>query len=414
MRHFRGTRQAISFEWGYMANHEKFIDSSALFFSVQEIDQLLTSEERKELLDREFEDWISSLYWGEGLGIEYALKMHQLSETHEEKDEWLETYKQELDHQQRILKWMIDNNLHPTEPSFMLKIVRRIVDGGKKAKSIKEYTKVIKDGQIFLEEMGVCIIRWRLPKIKDRSLRSILYKITKDEAGHIASGKKILNKHEPYSLSKQENFLDHLDRMFPFHLGRSVLSDEKYKEIKLKSKAAILKLSTEIFKAKVYKPLEVLENFLHVEGYECFACHPTRSEGLLLEPKLINGGVEDFICLGNQFVGMNGLVHGGFISMALDEMMGYAITLGDKRFSLTTKLEMQFIAPMKCNKQYLISAKIISRDDNKIKTSGSIVDPQTNKQIAVATGDFHIVNKILGDKLFPKITNNPYVQYMFE
>jgi acyl-coenzyme A thioesterase PaaI-like protein len=383
-----------------------------LLYGRKELDTIINSEQRNQLLDEEFIDWISSLYWGETLGVQYAMKMGELSPRKEDKVEWQNTLIQEMDHQQRLLKWMLDNDITLRAPNRLLKVIGRIVDKGSTAKDLHEYKNVIKDGQIFLEELGVTMIRWRLPLIKNKSLRSLLLKIVNDEAKHISNGKRTLKSIGELSLPKQSNMELNILKLFPLQIAKNILPPDQYLEVKNLSQDIMAGCLEEIMSAKVFKPLEILEKFCHVEGYECFGCHPAKSEGLLLEPVLVDGEIFDNLNLGKSFVGMNGLVHGGFISMALDEIMGYAITLGKKRFSLTTKLEVKFLKPMVCGKDYRINSRIVSEDGNKIAVTGEIVSLD-GEVIASAAGDFYIIGKNLGEKLFPTIVSNPHVSYMF-
>lgn len=397
-----------------MLNHENLIDESFLFFSVPEIKKIIPKEKYKSLLDLEMWDWLSSIYWGENLGIQYSLKMTELSKNEIEKKTWLKIYCDEIDHQQRLSNWFLLNNTYPLPPSLLMKKIQLIVDRGRKAKSFEEYSKVIEKGQILLEETGAAIMKWRCQNIKDRSLKSIIYKIQKDEASHIITGKKKMSELTDYSKTRTENMLDNAEKLFPFHLAKKLLNNEEYNQIKKLSKEVLNNKFQEVLSSKGFKPIPLISTFEKVEGYECFGCKPSRSEGLLLEPKIDGNIVFDEIVFNNFFVGMNGLVHGGFLSMALDEIMGYAITLGKEKLSLTTSLKVQFLKPVKCNKKYLLKSFITDDSTNEvIKTYGEIIDVETGKVCVSASADFFILTSGVCSKIFPGIFNNPSLAHMY-
>lgn len=397
-----------------MLNYSKIIDESGLFFFDEKIKEMTSPEQFEQLLNLELWDWISSLYWGEGLGIEYALKMSELSKTKEEKDRWIEIYKQELDHQQRISQWLLNNNSYPLQPNMMIKKIQRLTEKNKNAKTFESYKEVIERGQIFLEETGSTLIKWRLNFIKDRSLKAILYKILKEEASHISDGKKKLNELNPYSKSRSDLLIENFKILFPYHLAKTILQPEEYKTIRSISQDFLKEKLSEITTSKSPRPSPMIAKFEHVDGYECFGCKPTRSEGLLLEPKILGEKVIDELIFGNYFAGMNGLVHGGFISMALDEMMGYAITLGREKLSLTRNLSVDFLKPVRCNEPYIIETWIT--DDTSlsdVKIEGHIRDKKNGEICAKSTATFFILTNSVCSRLFPGIHKDSKLSHMY-
>jgi hypothetical protein len=76
----------------------------------------LSQEERQVLFHSEIHDWVSSMYWGETLGVQYALLMSRHAETVEDKTFWLKTLGEEVDHQQRISAWLSFRGQSPLPP----------------------------------------------------------------------------------------------------------------------------------------------------------------------------------------------------------------------------------------------------------------------------------------------------------
>jgi len=385
----------------------KFIETDCLFLGTGLISPFLPEGKKEELINEEFYEWISAVYWGEKLGVDYAFKMTEISPNEELRSFWFETYKHELDHLTRITDWLLVNGVAPTAPTLMMKRVLALMDKHKKAKSYDQYQEVIEKGQVFLEETGACLIKWRLGFIKDRMLKSIFYKIYRDEMGHISQGKRTLLSLNKEVLPKKDNLQQNIKALFPLHIVKKHLEVDQLISLKNSLPEILEKETTRIIGASTYRPLQPLSIFEDVDGYERFGCKPTRSEGLLLEPKIeSDNSAFDIIKFNSKFSGMNGLAHGGFISMALDEMMGYSKTLHLEKFSLTTNLNVEFKLPVKIDRDYVISSRIISIDGSLVKCIGSITDCETGKIAATSQGTFHLVNEKLGHKLFPGIMSN--------
>jgi acyl-coenzyme A thioesterase PaaI-like protein len=390
-----------------MLNHKTIIEPEALFFGTPEIQQYLPKDKINELLDRELYEWVSSVYWGEKLGIEYAHKMYEISPTPELKDIWWETYREELDHQKRIVDWLLLNGTAPSGPTLLMKRVQKLLDKNRKANCYEQYREVIQKGQIFLEETGAILIKKRTPHIKDRTLKAIFYKIYRDEMPHISQGKKTLLEIDGNIATKKENYINNIKTLFPLHVAKEILSSEELSLLKSRLNEVLTKQAEDVLSVPAYQPPALLPIFEEVEDYQCFGCKPSRSEGLLLEPKIKSeNSVFDEIVFSKFFTGMNSLVHGGFISMALDEMMGYAITLCHQKFSLTTKLEINFKLPVKCGETYRIEGQIESIEGKKVKCTGKIIEISSGNLCATSTADFYLINSKLCNSLFPGILAN--------
>ena len=77
-----------------------------------------------------------------------------------------------------------------------------------------------------------------------------------------------------------------------------------------------------------------------------------------------------------QFQGGPGLVHGGILSAAVDDLMGYAATI-HKRACVTAKLEVNYILPVQIEKEFIIEAWISEIDGKKIYAESIIYDGET-------------------------------------
>ena len=66
-----------------------------------------------------------------------------------------------------------------------------------------------------------------------------------------------------------------------------------------------------------------------------------------------------------QFQGGPGLVHGGILSAAVDDLMGYAAAIHD-RACVTAKLEVNYILPVSIEEEFTIEAWISKFDGKKV------------------------------------------------
>jgi acyl-coenzyme A thioesterase PaaI-like protein len=234
----------------------------------------------------------------------------------------------------------------------------------------------------------LALTRWRVPFLKDRQLKSILIKL-------------IHNMPAPHGFSTND-----LLELLPLNLL----------PVDLKNSFRENLINTTFAENLYFRDLSVnplLAKFETVKGFECFGCRPSRSEGLLIDPKLQNNMVFDDLSFSSFFSGMNGLVHGGFISMALDEIMGHGISLILNKLSLTTNLNVEFLKPVKCNELYRLESVIEDHSGTIVKATALIKDSGSSKICAKGKGTFYLVNKTMGEKLFPGLPQDPNWSEMF-
>lgn len=393
------------------------IKSEALLWGQPEVQgwvSLLKDEERAALWHEEILDWVSSIYWGETLGVQYALEMVRYSNEPDERDFWKRVLAEEVDHQQRIANWLTLRGHGPNKPNRLLEEAMGRVFSARNSDSSDGLAALILWGQVFFEELGAILIRWRLPFVEDRELRSILYKIYADEMTHISAGKRTLERLGQRPPSRKDVLMRKAAVIFPLNLIPETLQGQR-SEIRKAGISCVRNLLVQaISDGERYAPSRLLQRWMNVDGYNCIGCHPKRSEGLLLDPQFDHekGEATDCFSFTRRFEGMNGLVHGGFISMALDEVMGYAINHELNRLAFTTRLEVQFIRPLKVGKKYRVIGKVESIQDPKAKVKGSIVDPETGVTVAQSSADFFMLDESSASKLLPGALSHPETRAM--
>ena len=104
---------------------------------------------------------------------------------------------------------------------------------------------------------------------------------------------------------------------------------------------------------------------------ETFVSGSQNDYGMKLSPILNNSKIVSIYNFESRFQGGPGLVHGGILSAALDDLMGYACVVHD-RSCVTAKLEINYIQPVPVEKEFLLEAWVTKIEDKKLYLESSI------------------------------------------
>jgi acyl-coenzyme A thioesterase PaaI-like protein len=104
---------------------------------------------------------------------------------------------------------------------------------------------------------------------------------------------------------------------------------------------------------------------------ETFVSGSQNDYGMKLSPILNNSKIVSIYNFESRFQGGPGLVHGGILSAALDDLMGYACVIHD-RSCVTAKLEINYIKPVPVEKEFLLEAWVTNIEDKKLYLESSI------------------------------------------
>ena len=108
----------------------------------------------------------------------------------------------------------------------------------------------------------------------------------------------------------------------------------------------------------------------------CFVCSPTNPIGLHLKNTPVDGKAHMEIVPNENMVGLNGLMHGGFSLMIMDEVMYYAVE-GYGVDSVTLHSECDFKNPAVVGHKLIAEAWVTKRDGKKFFVEGEIRDEDT-------------------------------------
>ena len=90
-----------------------------------------------------------------------------------------------------------------------------------------------------------------------------------------------------------------------------------------------------------------------------------------MKPEIKNRKVYAKYSFAKRFEGGPGLVHGGILSAALDDMMGYS-TVIHNIFSVTANLSVNFLKPTPVEKEFELYAWVKEVDYKKVYTEAVI------------------------------------------
>ncbi|MCD4651565.1 MAG: PaaI family thioesterase [Candidatus Cloacimonetes bacterium] len=118
------------------------------------------------------------------------------------------------------------------------------------------------------------------------------------------------------------------------------------------------------------------------EFSRCFVCGAENPIGLKLDFQYIDDEAVSTIWLDKDFTGYLNVIHGGIVSMLLDEVMAKAILVRNI-IAMTVRMTIDFNEPMRPDTKYFLIGRVDKTARNLFYTSGEIKDTTGN---VVASG----------------------------
>ncbi len=104
----------------------------------------------------------------------------------------------------------------------------------------------------------------------------------------------------------------------------------------------------------------------------CFGCGKKNECGLKLDISHSSGKAEAKTVFREIFQGWNGIVHGGIITAAIDEVMAYAVGSATGKTGVTAELTIRFKKPVKIGEEYEIGAEVVEFNRRKAVAKGYV------------------------------------------
>jgi uncharacterized protein (TIGR00369 family) len=132
----------------------------------------------------------------------------------------------------------------------------------------------------------------------------------------------------------------------------------------------------------------------------CFACGPRHPSGLLLRFERVGDTVTTSLVPRAEHQGFPGYLHGGVITVLLDEAMS-RVSLLDGRWTLTARLEVKFRRPVLIGQRVTAVAELSKGHGRSVETSGRVELPD-GVVAAEATGTYvYVPPETLADMTAP-------------
>lgn len=125
---------------------------------------------------------------------------------------------------------------------------------------------------------------------------------------------------------------------------------------------------------------------------ECFVCGPDNPIGLHLVFRLEDGACVSEFTPGPNHVGYPGVVHGGMIYSALDDVMANWLYLRGAR-AYTARCEIRYREPAAPGEKLLLAGRPKARKRRVVEMEGTATRASDGRVVATATGTFVVVDE---------------------
>ncbi len=119
----------------------------------------------------------------------------------------------------------------------------------------------------------------------------------------------------------------------------------------------------------------------------CFVCGDRNTSGLNVRFYTEEERVWTTYTPTNRHTGYLGITHGGIVAALLDETMGWAPALANRRFCVTAELTIQYLKPAREGVELRVAGWVTADRRRIWETAGEITDADGNL-IARATGKY--------------------------
>jgi acyl-coenzyme A thioesterase PaaI-like protein len=111
----------------------------------------------------------------------------------------------------------------------------------------------------------------------------------------------------------------------------------------------------------------------HQEWFGCFGCAPRNPRGLLLVPRRTAPGEASCdVTFHEDFCSHPGVVHGGIVSTAVDDLMANLLVIERRALTLSTVLRVRYLTPVLTARPYRIVARIVGEWPDGFRTEADV------------------------------------------
>jgi uncharacterized protein (TIGR00369 family) len=110
--------------------------------------------------------------------------------------------------------------------------------------------------------------------------------------------------------------------------------------------------------------------------FACFGCSPRNESGLALRMYRVDGGrLGTDVTFPERYASYPGVVHGGIVSVLVDELMGDLVALDRGMLAFSVTLRLRFLQPLRVGVAYRAVAAIAREANGVIHTEADVMAP---------------------------------------
>ncbi len=136
-----------------------------------------------------------------------------------------------------------------------------------------------------------------------------------------------------------------------------------------------------------------------LRSYNCFGCSSRNASGLQLRWHEIARGIDADFVADDRFESYPGIVHGGIVATALDEVMGNAVIAVKNVVSVTTTLRIRYVSAVHVGRRYRVRATLASEAASTYRVRGEIVG-EDGQLAAVGDGVYQAISVDMARRIF--------------
>lgn len=120
---------------------------------------------------------------------------------------------------------------------------------------------------------------------------------------------------------------------------------------------------------------EIINPYVNLESYNCFACSPGHRTGLRMSFFEEGEFVASKWKPDPQFAGYSNILHGGIQATLLDEIASWTIQVRKKTAGVTSKMNVRYFKPVRIDQEFImLKGKIISEKMRLVTVSAELLD----------------------------------------
>jgi len=147
--------------------------------------------------------------------------------------------------------------------------------------------------------------------------------------------------------------------------------------------------------------MKILPRYKH-----CFVCGKENPIGVNLHFETDGEYVYAKTSLNKNYIGYENRVHGGIIAGLIDEAMGWACTVKEKKLYYTIELDVKYKKPVHPNEMVFIKAQMNDIKHNVAMASGILKD-EAGTILVSAKGKYMPINKNEEDAVLAMLHHDP-------